>query len=57
MTVPGALEILGIAIALAEAGHLQAASARYDGYVALGTVIRGETYHFEIVLQRIRARP
>lgn len=42
VTVPGALEIPG-AIALAdEAG-------RYDGYVAIGVVIRGETYHFEIV--------
>ena len=42
VTVPGALEIPA-AIALAEEG------GRYDGYVALGTVIRGETYHFEIV--------
>lgn len=42
LTVPGALEIPG-AIALA------AESGRYDGYVALGVVIRGETYHFEIV--------
>ena len=42
VTVPGALEIPG-AIALA------AESGRYDGYVALGVVIRGETYHFEIV--------
>ncbi|CAN5202961.1 6,7-dimethyl-8-ribityllumazine synthase [soil metagenome] len=42
ITVPGALEIPG-AIALA------AESGRYDGYVALGVVIRGETYHFEIV--------
>jgi len=41
-TVPGALEIPG-AIALA------AESGRYDGFVALGVVIRGETYHFEIV--------
>ena len=41
-TVPGALEVPA-AIALA------AASGRYDGYVALGVVIRGETYHFEIV--------
>ncbi len=42
ITVPGALEVPG-AIALA------AESGRYDGYVALGVVIRGETYHFEIV--------
>ncbi len=41
-TVPGALEIPA-AIALA------AESGRFDGYVALGVVIRGETYHFEIV--------
>jgi 6,7-dimethyl-8-ribityllumazine synthase len=48
VSVPGALEIPG-AIALAEeAGHGPAGVA-YDGYVALGTVIRGETYHFEIV--------
>ena len=40
VAVPGALEIPG-AIKLA-AGH-------YDGFVALGCVIRGETYHFEIV--------
>ncbi len=42
LTVPGALEIPG-AIALA------AESDRYDAYVAIGVVIRGETYHFEIV--------
>ncbi len=42
VTVPGALEIPA-AVALAAEG------GRYDGYVALGVVIRGETYHFEIV--------
>ena len=42
ITVPGALEIPG-AVALAEE------SGRYDAYVAIGVVIRGETYHFEIV--------
>lgn len=42
LTVPGALEIPG-AIALATE------SGRYDGFVAIGVVIRGETYHFEIV--------
>jgi 6,7-dimethyl-8-ribityllumazine synthase len=47
-TVPGALEI-PIAVAMAEeAGH-KSIGVAYDGYVALGTVIRGETYHFEIV--------
>ena len=49
VTVPGALEIPG-AIAIAEASaHRPTGGVRYDGYVALGTVIRGETYHFEIV--------
>ena len=42
ITVPGALEIPG-AINLADAAQI------YDGYVAIGVVIRGETYHFEIV--------
>ncbi len=45
--VPGALEIpAAIAIALDGAA---AAGRPYDGAVALGCVIRGETYHFEIV--------
>ena len=48
VSVPGALEIPG-AIAIAEEGGQGPAGKRYDGYVALGTVIRGETYHFEIV--------
>lgn len=48
VTVPGALEIPA-AIAFAdESGH-RPTGKHYDGYVALGTVIRGETYHFEIV--------
>jgi 6,7-dimethyl-8-ribityllumazine synthase len=42
VSVPGALEIPA-AIGLA------AESGAYDGYVALGTVIRGETFHFEVV--------
>lgn len=42
VTVPGALEVPGTIAMAAE-------SDRYDGFVALGVVIRGETYHFEIV--------
>lgn len=42
LTVPGALEIPG-AIAMAAEADL------YDAFVAIGVVIRGETYHFEIV--------
>ena len=42
LTVPGALEVPA-AIALASEAD------SYDGFVALGVVIRGETYHFEIV--------
>jgi 6,7-dimethyl-8-ribityllumazine synthase len=42
ITLPGALELPG-AIALA------ADSGKFDAFVALGVVIRGETFHFEIV--------
>jgi 6,7-dimethyl-8-ribityllumazine synthase len=42
VTVPGALELPGTIALAAESG-------KYDAYVALGVVIRGETYHFEIV--------
>ena len=42
ITVPGALEIPA-AISLASEG------GSFDGFVALGCVIRGETYHFEVV--------
>jgi 6,7-dimethyl-8-ribityllumazine synthase len=57
--VPGALEVPG-AIAMAEGADaavaevmmeegLEPKKPAYDAYVALGVVIRGETYHFEIV--------
>jgi 6,7-dimethyl-8-ribityllumazine synthase len=42
IAVPGALELPG-AVAMAEQ------SKRYDGYVALGCVLRGETSHYDIV--------
>jgi 6,7-dimethyl-8-ribityllumazine synthase len=42
VTVPGALEIPLAAQRFAQSGD-------YDAIVALGAVIRGETYHFEIV--------
>ena len=47
ITVMGALEIPA-AIAMAEKG-----SKNYDGYVALGVVVRGETYHFDIVANEL----
>jgi 6,7-dimethyl-8-ribityllumazine synthase len=42
VTVPGALEV---PVAL----QAMAASNRYDALIALGCIIRGETYHFELV--------
>lgn len=42
LTVPGALEIPAAVAWASESGS-------FDAYIALGTVIRGETYHFEIV--------
>ncbi|KGD99296.1 6,7-dimethyl-8-ribityllumazine synthase [Neorhizobium petrolearium] len=47
VTVPGALEVppaIAMALDAAEEG-----GRNYDGFVALGMVIRGETYHFDIV--------
>ncbi len=42
VTVPGALEVPVALQAMAEKG-------KYDALVALGCIIRGETYHFELV--------
>lgn len=42
MTVPGALETPLLLLKMAKTRH-------YDALIALGAVIRGETYHFEIV--------
>lgn len=47
VTVPGALEIPG-AVALAE-DAVQRGVRDYDGYIALGCVIRGETSHYDTV--------
>jgi 6,7-dimethyl-8-ribityllumazine synthase len=47
LTVPGALEVPAtVAMAIETA---EAEGRPFDGVVALGCVIRGETYHFEIV--------
>ena len=40
--VPGALEVASALQAMAETG-------KYDALIALGCIIRGETYHFELV--------
>lgn len=47
ITVPGALEIPAV-ISMALVAEADGGTA-YDGFVALGTVIRGDTYHFDIV--------
>jgi 6,7-dimethyl-8-ribityllumazine synthase len=47
VTVMGALEIPA-AITFALIGE-EEGGAKYDGFVALGMIIRGETYHFDIV--------
>ncbi len=48
VTVPGALEIPLVLQTMAKSG-------RFDALVALGAVIRGETYHFEIVSNEMAA--
>lgn len=48
VSVPGALEIPVALQAMAE-------SNRYDALIALGCVIRGETFHFELVAQESAA--
>lgn len=47
VSVPGALEIPAAIAITADAARRR--RAPYDGVVALGCVIRGETHHFEIV--------
>lgn len=47
--VPGALEIPQVFAAACAAGLFRENGGRYDGAVALGCVIRGETSHYDIV--------
>jgi 6,7-dimethyl-8-ribityllumazine synthase len=49
IAVPGALEIPSAIRFAIRAMDLVGGRRRYDGYVALGCVIRGETTHYEIV--------
>lgn len=47
--VPGALEIPAAISYGIKMKQYAPARRRFDGYIALGCVIKGETYHFEIV--------
>ena len=47
VVVPGALEIPSAMYYAMKGG--EHGGKHYDGYIALGCVIRGETYHFDIV--------
>ncbi|HVY12688.1 MAG TPA: 6,7-dimethyl-8-ribityllumazine synthase [Alphaproteobacteria bacterium] len=47
--VPGCLEIPSAILYGITMKEYHPARRRFDGYVALGCVIKGETYHFEIV--------
>lgn len=47
VTVPGALEIPAVISFALDGGD--EGGTEYDGYVALGVVMRGDTYHFDIV--------
>jgi 6,7-dimethyl-8-ribityllumazine synthase len=49
ISVPGAFEIPGLIAAAAEASRRGLVQPGYDGYVALGCVIRGETTHYDYV--------
>jgi 6,7-dimethyl-8-ribityllumazine synthase len=47
VTVPGALEIPAVVTFALEGA--EAGGTDYDGFVALGVIIRGDTYHFDVV--------
>lgn len=49
VTVPGALEIPAVVSMALRAARENPNARHYDGYVVLGTVIRGETTHYEVV--------
>ena len=52
IAVPGALEISQVLSASIEAGRFEPAfdgETSFDGMIAIGCVVRGETYHFEVV--------
>ena len=52
VTVPGALEIPAAIKFAVEARKRAAEGARFDGFIALGCVIRGETTHYDYVCQQ-----